>query len=144
MQFDLIEFFSNPNSLPWNCFHLRSDVGRRDAFGIASLFWRSHRVLHVRLQPTRPVGSRLGMGRLLRQHPIRCQILPRICRRRRERTGHSLHDEPAQQRSRPSGKLPISHDYIVQCKELVIPTHRAHPNKSVKFVSARKVQGSLI
>lgn len=100
--FSFIPFFF---SLPWNCLHLRLDVSSSDAFSVSGLFGRSHRILHLRLQSTRPVGSRLGMGRLLGQHSIRRQILSWICRRRRERPRHPLHDEPAQQRSRSSGKF---------------------------------------
>lgn len=101
----LLFLFVDSNSLPWNGVHLRSDVGCRHPFRFESLFGRSHRILYLRLQSTRPVGSRLGMGRLFGQHSIRCQILSWICRRRWKRTRHSLHDELAQQRSRPSGKL---------------------------------------
>lgn len=99
--FILFVFFS----LPWNCLHLRPDVSSGDPFGVTGLFGRSHRVLHLRLQPTRTVWSRLGMGRLLGQHPIWRQVLPRVCRRRWEGPRHPLHDEPPQQRSRSSGKF---------------------------------------
>ena len=97
-------FVFNFCSLPRNGLHLRLDVGCCDSFGIESLFGRSYRIVHLRLQPTRTFWNRLGMGWLLRQHPIWREILARIRRRRWKGSRHSNNLQPTQQRSWPSGK----------------------------------------
>lgn len=112
--------------------HLRHHECGGDARGRTLLQRGQHRVLHVRLQPSgprrsqpqlgarrRPRRPRLGVGRLLRQHRLRLQVLQRVRGLGRARQDPEGEDELTQQRSGKSGeKTIVLYRNTEECKPL--------------------------